>query len=103
MPENRRRAIYGSRVQWQTRLVFVRVTIEVLSVTWIPNPLGRIGWLWDPSFTLASGSIFGDLYAEGFVGKNDNTWLERQKLGAKVAEQRLPVQNQESLRRTGAQ
>ncbi|PBK69418.1 hypothetical protein ARMSODRAFT_162261 [Armillaria solidipes] len=26
-----------------------------------------------------AGLTFGDLYAEGFVGKNDNTWLERQK------------------------
>ncbi|KAK0237190.1 hypothetical protein EDD85DRAFT_790869 [Armillaria nabsnona] len=79
------------------------VTIEVLSVSWIPNPLRCVGWLWDPSSLVKRVLFLVAMYAEGFVGKNDDTWQERQKLSAKLAEQRLPVQNQESLRRTGAQ
>ncbi|PBK85751.1 hypothetical protein ARMGADRAFT_553696 [Armillaria gallica] len=98
------RACQGTEgAQWHTRLVFVRVTIEVLSVTWDPNPLRRVGWLWDPSSLVKRVLFLVAMYAEGYVGKNSDPWQERQKLRAKPAEQRLPVQNQESLRRTGAQ
>lgn len=69
---------YGSRVQWQTQLAFVHVTIKVLIITWIQILPDGCGINPVAVFTLAKRDLIlaGIIYAfecGSLCGKNGNT------------------------------
>ncbi len=43
VPANLGQPTYGSRVQWQTQLAFVHVTIKVLIITWFKSYRMAVG------------------------------------------------------------
>ncbi|KAK0440120.1 hypothetical protein EV421DRAFT_2020526 [Armillaria borealis] len=71
------------------QLVFVRVTIQLLGVTWIPNLIGRIGWLRDP---LCVG-IYG-LARKALLTKIWPTLIWNSSKTHSVVNPNLPVQGQ---------